>query len=458
MAAYTSTVKPLVDPFANILPGYKKPPAPVSTTPTPASPTPSYTPAGYTPDQYQAILKQGQAAQAAGYSPSQAVIPQSTSTPTPAPSAQTQAIPQVLPPNQYGSYLPPAGTPSQGAQNAPGATSAPATPQVSPQAQKAVELAQSAYERSLQISPDELSTQEDLDKLIESSKTAYRNAKGQAIPLEFITGQLKSLEERAIGLAEPLEQKLSRMQAARLSSIESSKFALDRADKALESEYERAGTARTEAEAARRFGIEQAGSEVTRALQEKIYGQGKIDADRKFAQDKIEADRKFEEDKRQFGLDYAIKQRELAAKEKTASITGGATAEKKLAIQNEALTLAKELRGADAIGKSSAVGGSFAKFVPFGSSLGLQGNRNAYEAKVGSLKAMLTYDNLKLMTGVLTDRDIAFLTSIGTSLTTDMNESEFDLELDKVIGKLESATSDAGYVTAPDGTRVKIID
>jgi len=88
-----------------------------------------------------------------------------------------------------------------------------------------------AYQDNLKIGADELSTQEDLDKLLESARTGYQNTKGQSIPMEFITGQLKSVEERANLLKEPLERKLARLQAQRLANTEASKFALERSDK-----------------------------------------------------------------------------------------------------------------------------------------------------------------------------------------------------------------------------------
>ncbi len=109
----------------------------------------------------------------------------------------------------------------------------PATVSAQSSLQKAVSKAQSIFTNAQKISPEQLSTQKDLDRLIESTKKAYLNTSGQAIPLEFITGQLKSIENRSLGLAEPLESKLARLQATRKSSLESSKFALERADQKL---------------------------------------------------------------------------------------------------------------------------------------------------------------------------------------------------------------------------------
>lgn len=96
--------------------------------------------------------------------------------------------------------------------------------------EKAVADAEKAYVKSMEISNDELATQADLDRLSESAQKAYTGTKDKAIPMEFITGQLASIEERALNLAEPLEAKLARLEAKRTNAVEMSKFALERAD------------------------------------------------------------------------------------------------------------------------------------------------------------------------------------------------------------------------------------
>ncbi len=103
----------------------------------------------------------------------------------------------------------------------------------------------------------------------------------------------------------------------------------------------------------------------------------------------------------------------------------------------EVVTLANELAKSDATGKKSAVGASLAKFLPFGQSLGLQGNRTAFESKVNTLKSNLTLDNLKLLKGAMSDKDLLFLNSIGSSLDVNMSEAQFDKELGRVITKLD---------------------
>jgi len=147
---------------------------------------------------------------------------------------------------------------------------------------------------------------------------------------------------------------------------------------------------------------------------------------------------------------------------------------------DQTLAIARELKNPNAIGKGSAVGASAAKFVPFGMSLGLQGSRTAFENKVNTLKANLTLENLGLLKGPMSDKDLAFLQAVGSSLTTNMSEAEFDKELDKVISRLSTAAGysqqgfqvnrsainngSLGLLTqsniqvAPDGTQVEIID
>ncbi len=117
-----------------------------------------------------------------------------------------------------------------------GTAAVPAVPEVPSETAKAVASAEKVFEESSKISEEELSTQEQLDKLIESTKKAYLNIEDQPIPMQFITGQLASVERRATALAEPLQSKLARLQAKRTATIDASKFALERADKKFESE------------------------------------------------------------------------------------------------------------------------------------------------------------------------------------------------------------------------------
>lgn len=109
-------------------------------------------------------------------------------------------------------------------------TTPPVAPVISEDTQNAIDSAEKAILKAQKLSPQEITTQEDIDKLIESTREAYINTRNQPIPLEFITGQLASIEDRALSLAEPLENKMARLQAQRQANLNASKFALERAD------------------------------------------------------------------------------------------------------------------------------------------------------------------------------------------------------------------------------------
>ena len=110
----------------------------------------------------------------------------------------------------------------------------------------------------------------------------------------------------------------------------------------------------------------------------------------------------------------------------------------------DVLALIDVLQDPNTAGKHSAVGASFAKLVPFAQEAGLQGNRSAFEAKIATLKSTLTLDNLSLLKGPMSDKDIAFLMSVGSSLDPRMSEAEFDAELQRIEDTLRKAGTGGG--------------
>src|SRR3990167_466865 len=120
--------------------------------------------------------------------------------------------------------------------------------------QTAVTSAEQAYKTAGTMTPEQEAAQAELDRLTESVRGGYEGAGQQAIPMEFITGQQKAIEQRGLRLAEPLTAKLARMEAKRLSGLETSKFALERADKALSTTTAAKASEVVAKESARRFG------------------------------------------------------------------------------------------------------------------------------------------------------------------------------------------------------------
>jgi len=113
--------------------------------------------------------------------------------------------------------------------------------------------------------------------------------------------------------------------------------------------------------------------------------------------------------------------------------------------------LANELLTTD--GLSAAIGVGFKKSVigsiPFVSGDAISGtNRADFEAKANRLANLLTLDNLKLMSGVLTDRDIQLLATAGSNLGQfNLSETAYKAEINRVIGMMDRTISNNGMTT-----------
>jgi len=327
--------------------------------------------------------------------------------PQPAPNTPFSApvVPQVRPTTPVTPVVPtsPVSTPQApvGLQ-----TPTPVIPQISNEANKAVTLAEKAYQQSIQISPEELSTQGDIDKLIESTKKAFVGTKDKTIPLEFITGQLSSIERRANVLAEPLERKLSRMQAQRTSSLEASKFALDRADRTVTRETD-----------ASKFTIERADKRFEQDLALKKTEIAQLNAEREYAL----SEKKFDEDRRQFGLEHALKSREVAIKE---SEKTGTTVQAKGAVLDNLSLVNEILKNPGAISGILQTGS-----IPFTAGATTE---NQYK----QLKAILSLENRQKLkgSGAISDFEARTLEAASSALGRNLSESAFKTELNKIKG------------------------
>ena len=91
----------------------------------------------------------------------------------------------------------------------------------------------------------------------------------------------------------------------------------------------------------------------------------------------------------------------------------------------------------------------------------LRGSTSDFESYFNNLKSLLTLDNLGLMKGVLSDKDIEILKNAGTALNLGMSEKTFKQELQKIKEKVSATLSQSqngNIVTAPDGTIIELID
>ena len=104
-------------------------------------------------------------------------------------------------------------------------------------------------------------------------------------------------------------------------------------------------------------------------------------------------------------------------------------------------------------GFSAAIGVGFKKSIigslPFVSGDAVSGtNRADFEAKANRLANLLTLDNLKLMSGVLTDRDIQLLATAGSNLGQfNLSETAYKAEINRVVGLMDRTISNNGITT-----------
>lgn len=126
--------------------------------------------------------------------------------------------------------------PAPGAQvsvaSAPSVTQPAVSSQMNSPALPNISELESTYQSNLNLSPEEMAAQGELDRVQDSFRQGYQNIQDQTIPMEFITGQQQSLENRAQNTAQTLQARLAQAQAKRMAALEASKFALERADKA----------------------------------------------------------------------------------------------------------------------------------------------------------------------------------------------------------------------------------
>ena len=165
----------------------------------------------------------------------------------PNPTAPTTSTGQTINPTTGGIVAPPTSTATPTPTPTPTATptaastptagaGTPATPSSSSGA-TGYDAAVSAYESNLELTPEEIANQEEINRLEAARRKAFTGEGDRPIALEFITGRQKSSEQRALDLAAPLQAKAALMQAKRTGALEASKFRLglesdklDRAD------------------------------------------------------------------------------------------------------------------------------------------------------------------------------------------------------------------------------------
>lgn len=141
----------------------------------------------------------------------------------------------------------------------------------------------------------------------------------------------------------------------------------------------------------------------------------------------------------------ALREEALTAQTEAEKVQKKLTAEADQALSIK--TLASELLTES--GLNAAVGAGFKKalgVIPFVSGEAVSGSARAdFEGKAERLANLLTIDNLKLMSGTLTDKDIAILQSAGSNLNKfNLSERAYKEEINRIISTMDRTISSNG--------------
>jgi len=311
------------------------------------------------------------------------------------------------------------------------------------------EAASKAYESSLEMTPEEIAIQEELNRLGQSTREGVFEAGQRAIPMGIITGQKKALEERGLNLQAPLSQRAALLQAKRLAALDAGKFKVEQEGKKLTAQQTAEQKAAESAESARRFGIEQEGATATRTLAEKKLAEDTRQADLDYKLSKEKSD----EDTRRFGLEYALNQRETALKESESATKLAEKAATTKVGSTESLAnyqMMNELLASPVLSKISGVPGVTA-FLP-GTKAQLA--KNQYE----QVKNILSLENRQKMkgSGTISDFEAKILAKASTSIGRNLSDADFQKELKKIRGVFATAAGMQSPVKVIDPKTKKV--
>jgi hypothetical protein len=144
---------------------------------------------------------------------------------------------------------------------------------------------------------------------------------------------------------------------------------------------------------------------------------------------------------RQQGMQDASQERIAAGDRQTREAlagapTGAPTAQQQ-ALKSETLRLVNELLGHPGREDATGVSGEIMNRIPGSDAKG-------FGAKVDRLKSIMTLDNLKLLKGAMSDKDLLFLQSIPAALQLGMKDDEVKSELQRIQTTLAGETAPAG--------------
>jgi len=311
-----------------------------------------------------------------------------------------------------------------------------------------------AYTRSLQLSPEEEAKQQQLDAisqrqalLRQSYNEGDSNIRNQAIPMQFVTGQQAALQRQYTNQQEgiaaeslPLKDQLALLQQRRAANQAAAKANLDFEQAQYKTEQEKSkpvevggsliqydpntGTYKTLFSKPQ----EVAKPEIREA--NGVIYERQNDGTWKSVAGSPKTDTQQPEVKT---INGQSAQWDAGSNSWVPVSLPVATSPEKTQKAQEVLSLAQDLLNSSSLG--NAVGPISSKFPTF------SGDTADFEAKTNRLKSLLTLENLGLLKGAMSDKDLELLSSAASALSTGMSEQGFKTELQNIVNKMNGVIS-----------------
>jgi len=271
-----------------------------------------------------------------------------------------------------------------------------------------------AYQDSQKLSDEEIQNAKDQQALDESLRSTFTNIEGQAIPLEFVTGQKARVQDQASNMGKTLAARAALLQAKRTASTNASKFALDEVKDKIKT-YSENNKPVTLSEG--QIMIDpKTGKQIASGLAKTSAKDTAQDPKRVLSVTEAST----------LGVPFGTTAEQAYGKGQ-----GGVSDPNSPSAPQNILTELTNLKNHSGKNFATGVSGAF-NIIP--------GTPAAsFVDKLNSVKALLTLPNLGLLKGAMSDKDIAFIQSAGTSLATSNTEKDFNDTLDTIISKYQTA-------------------
>lgn len=317
-----------------------------------------------------------------------------------------------------------------------------------------IKALQDAYLKSLEVSPEEEAKQQQLDAisqrqalLRQNYNQGDENIRTQSIPMQFVTGQQAALQRQYTNQQEgiaaeslPLKDQLALLQQRRAANQAAAKANLDFEQAQYKTEQEQSkpvevggsliqydpatGTYKT------LFSKPQEAAKPEIREANGIIYERQNDGTWKSVAGSPKTDTQQPEVKT---INGQSAQWDAGSNSWVPVSLPVATSPEKTQKAQEVMSLAQDLLNSSSLG--SAVGPISSKFPTF------SGDTADFEAKTNRLKSLLTLENLGLLKGAMSDKDLELLSSAASALSTGMSEQGFKTELQNIVNKMNGVIS-----------------